>query len=87
MMQMLFFPGCQTSRNHPVLSIPHPPIPEPASLLPVHFSEIEDEGLLLSYDNYRNLKHNIIEYRREIADLRDTVVFYRNTIQEAGETE
>ena len=37
----------------------------------------ELDGLLLSYEDYRALRHNIIEYRREIEDLRDTIAFYR----------
>ena len=35
-------------------------------------------GLYLAYDEYRVLRSNVIEYQREIADLRALVSFYRS---------
>ena len=66
----------------------HPELPDTATLEPVRFVdtvESEDrnqlpDGLLLTYDDYRALRRNIIEYRREIADLRATIVMYRHAI-------
>ena len=66
----------------------HPPLPTPAALESVQFIDTADandrnelpDGLLLTYDAYRALRRNIIEYRREIADSRATIVMYRNTV-------
>ena len=56
----------------------HPALPAPADIRPVQFDDAPElGGLLLSYEDYRALRHNIIEYRREIEDLRDTIAFYR----------
>ena len=62
----------------------HPRLPDPARVESVHFvdtSEMEQPipaGLYLAYDEYRVLRSNVIEYQREIADLRALVDFYRS---------
>lgn len=62
----------------------HPRLPDPARVESVRFvdtSEMEPPipaGLYLAYDEYRVLRSNVIEYQREIADLRALVEFYRS---------
>lgn len=74
--------SCQTTEGVAV-EIVHPPLPIPADLRPVGFEDDpENEGLLLKYGEYRALAHNIIEYRREIADLRAVLAFYRSDKEE-----
>lgn len=76
--------SCRTVENVPAQSIEHPPLPDPAEIRPVHFDDVpEMGGLLLSYDDYRAFRANIIEYRREIADYRDLVDFYRSVLPES----
>ena len=52
-----------------------PPVPSPPAMLPVHFEE-QDNGLWLSYDDYRNLEKNIISYRSHIDKLMIVIDFY-----------
>lgn len=80
MMLIVFFlaVSCQTIEQPASNIAIHPPLPQPADLRPVQFQDLPDhDGLLLTYEDYRALRHNIIEYRREIDDLRDTLKFYR----------
>lgn len=78
MLTLSFLTSCQTIEGIAEPEAVHPPLPEPADIKPVHFEDVPElGGLLLSYNDYRALRYNIIEYRREIADLRDTLEFYR----------
>lgn len=78
MLTLSFLTSCQTIEGVAEPEVAHPPLPAPADIKPVHFEDVPElGGLLLTYDDYRALRHNIIEYRREIADLRDTLEFYR----------
>ena len=72
--------ACRTTEDIPETEAVHPPLPEPAVIRSVEFADAPElGGLVLTYEDYRALRHNIIEYRREIADLRDTLAFYRET--------
>ena len=78
MLTLSFLTSCQTIENAAEPEVVHPPLPEPADIRPVHFEDAPElGGLLLTYDDYRALRYNITEYRREIADLRDTLEFYQ----------
>ena len=78
MLTLSFLTSCQTIESVAEPEAVHPPLPAPADIKPVHFEDVPElGGLLLTYDDYRSLRYNIIEYRREIADLRDTLEFYR----------
>lgn len=82
MLTLSFLTSCQTIEGIAEPEVVRPRLPEPADIKPVHFEDVPElGGLLLTYDDYRALRYNIIEYRREIADLRDTLEFY----QEEGE--
>lgn len=37
-------------------------------------------GLMVSYDNYRNLEHNIVEYRRYIGELEKQIKYYQGDL-------
>ena len=75
-----FLTACRTIEDIQETEAVHPPLPEPAVIRSVEFADApEMGGLVLTYEDYRALRHNIIEYRREIADLRDTLAFYRET--------
>lgn len=72
-------------------AIVHPAVPSPAETTSVEFHDINEysdladipPGLLLTYENYRAMRENIIEYRREIADLRATIEYYRSAYPES----
>lgn len=54
-----------------------PSLPLPAATKPVKWQDRPDlGGLFLTYDEYRKLETNIIEYRREIAELRALAAYY-----------
>lgn len=49
--------------------------------IPVLFVDLpEHGGLLLAYDEYRNLEKNIIELRRYCADLEATIQYYESAL-------
>lgn len=58
--------------------VSRPPLPEVHYALTqnVAWHEVEG-GLFLSFAEYRTLEGNIIEYRREIAELRAQINYYR----------
>jgi hypothetical protein len=69
--------GCASSPATAQVESVHPPLPMPAELHPVKWQDKPElGGLLLPYDEYRKLEANIIEYRREIEELRDLARFY-----------
>lgn len=54
-----------------------PPLPSTAETKPINWQDRPDlGGLFLPYDEYRKLEANIIEYRREIAQLRALAAYY-----------
>ena len=54
------------------------PIPLEAVVSQVKWVDLPAEGgLLLAYPEYRKLEANILEYRREIRELRNLVAFYQ----------
>jgi hypothetical protein len=60
-----------------VEAVVHPPLPIAAEVVPIAWTDRADlGGLLLPYDEYRKLEANIIEYRREITELRAIARFY-----------
>lgn len=70
----------------------HPDRPQPAHLESVRFVDMADlaceeipDGLLLTYENYRALRNNITEYRREIDELQSVVSYYREAFQPGDE--
>jgi len=58
------------------LDLIKPPVPEAPALEPVKFED-RDEGLWLSYDEYRSLERNIIALREYAARLEIIIGFYR----------
>jgi len=69
--------GCSSSPQPAPEAVVNPPLPIAAKVTPVSWTDRPDlGGLLLSYDEYRKLESNIIEYRREIAELRALATFY-----------
>lgn len=52
------------------------PMPIEPDIKSVTF-EKGDNSLILSFDNYRKLEGNIIEYRRYISELESLVKYYR----------
>lgn len=76
------FPSCETTAEMEIpqqkqkLDIPTPPV-----MKSVNFADQPDDGgLFISYENYRNLENNIIEYRRYIKELEKQIRFYRGEI-------
>jgi len=69
--------GCQTT-SPPKRTVALLPAPVPAESLPVKFDDYSKlGGLLLSYDNYRNLETNIINTRAYIKELKNQLAYYR----------
>lgn len=69
--------GCVSAPKSSAEVTVHPPLPLAAEVVPVDWTDRSDlGGLLLPYDEYRKLEANIIEYRREIAELRALAEFY-----------
>ncbi|MBN2536395.1 MAG: hypothetical protein JXB88_26160 [Spirochaetales bacterium] len=71
---------CKTTNDIPIniediLKNTVPPVPDPPIMLPVTFADRED-GLWLSYADYRNLEKNIIAMREYIRKLETIVDFY-----------
>jgi hypothetical protein len=52
------------------------PLPVPPETEPVHFED-RDEGLWLSYNDYRALERNIIAMREYAGKLEIIILFYR----------
>lgn len=71
--------ACATSKAAvPATETIEPPLPAAAAVQKVQWTDRPDQGgLLLPYGEYRKLESNVIEYRREIAELRDLVKYYR----------
>ena len=72
--------SCKTTSN-PVVEESETTIDLPTApqVLPVKFEESQDkQGLFISYDEYRNLANNIIEYRRYIEELEEQIIFYKS---------
>ena len=66
--------SCQTIESVAEQKPKHVTFPLEADIRAVNFVDAPKlGGILLTYENYRVLEKNIIEYRREIADLRDTL--------------
>jgi hypothetical protein len=69
--------GCSSSPRPTPEVVLHPPLPVVAAVVPVSWTDRPDlGGLLLPYEQYRKLESNIIEYRREIAELRALAEYY-----------
>lgn len=71
--------GCQTDPgpgpDNQQLYIPdRPGIPLIETVI---FQDLEGTGLILTYDNYRKLERNIIEYRRYIKELEQQNDYFR----------
>lgn len=69
--------GCQTAGDISEAPEPLPPMPAKPVMRPVRFGEAEG-GLLIAYDEYRNLERNIIEMRRYIGELEAQIEYYRS---------
>jgi hypothetical protein len=69
--------GCVSSPAAVAVSPSCPPLPARAEVKAVHWDDRPElGGLLISYGEYRKLEENIIEYRREIAELRAIAEYY-----------
>lgn len=76
-----FLTNCKTLQIPSVevekaLSALAPPVPQMPEMEPVAFED-KDEGLWLSYNNYRALERNVIALHEYISKLKTVVNFYR----------
>lgn len=69
--------GCRTALDVSEAPEPLPPMPAKPVMRPVRFADAEG-GLLIAYDEYRNLERNIIEMRRYIGELEAQIEYYRS---------
>lgn len=68
---------CRTAPDVSEAPEPLPPVPAKPVMRPVRFGDAEG-GLLIVYDEYRNLERNIIEMRRYIGELEAQIEYYRS---------